>query len=321
MTQRSPAVKDRQYSTPARVSTVIAAYNAERTLAETIDSALAQECDGHEVVVVNDGSTDATAAILRGYSSRINVVTTPNRGAAAARNAGVAHSTGKYIAILDSDDLWLPGKLRTMVAALEHNPQASLAFSEYAKIDESGVEFGESLIGHAPPMSEMMRNFPPILTSTLVIPRQMFARTGGFHEEFRGQGFEDLWLLLLLRELGEFEYVPEKLTRYRVSHDDESADKYGRGLPTFIALVKKRYRARGKKLIHRAKNLQCRWMLSKVAHQMDGRDRLGAAITLARIARLRPTYFLSSEFTGRLLLPQNLKRLGDFTALLSHNRS
>jgi len=321
MTQRLPAVKDRRYSTPARVSTVIAAYNAERTIAETIDSALAQECDGHEVVVVNDGSTDSTAAIVSGYDDRISIFTQPNRGAAAARNAGVAHSSGKYIAILDSDDLWLPGKLQTMVAALERNASASLAFSEYAKIDDHGVEFGESMIGHAPTMNEMMRSLPPILTSTLVIPRQMFDRAGGFHEEFRRQGFEDSWLILLLRELGEFEYLPGKLTRYRVSVDDEGADKYGRGLPTFVALVKKRYRARGKRLIKSAKNLQCRWMLSKVAHQMDGRDRLGAAVTLARIARLRPTYFLSSEFTGRLLLPRNLKRLGDFTALLSGDRS
>src|SRR5215471_276245 len=152
MTQRSPAVKDRQYSTPARVSTVIAAYNAERTIAETIESALAQECDGHEVVVVNDGSTDSTATILTGYGDRISIVTQSNRGAAAARNAGVAYSTGKYIATLDSDDLWLPGKLQTMVAALERNAGASLAFSEYAKIDDHGVEFGESMIGHAPTM-------------------------------------------------------------------------------------------------------------------------------------------------------------------------
>jgi glycosyltransferase involved in cell wall biosynthesis len=318
MAQCSPRAEDRQHSTPPRVSTIIAAYNAERTIAETIDSALAQECDGHEVVVVNDGSTDSTATILsKKYGDRISIVTQSNRGAAAARNAGVAYSTGKYIALLDSDDLWLPDKLQRMVAALERNDDASLAFSEYAKIDDHGIEFGESMIGRAPTTNEMMRSLPPILISTLVIPRRMFDRTGGFHKEFTGQGFEDSWLLLLLRELGEFEYIPEKLTRYRVSNDDEGADKYGRGLPTFVALVKKRYRARGKRLIKSAKNLQCRWMLSKVAHQIDGKDRLGAAVTLARIARLRPTYFLDPEFTGRLLLPQNLKRLGDFTALLS----
>ena len=321
MTQRWPAVKDRQHATPATVSTVIAAYNAERTITETIDSALAQECDGHEVVVANDGSSDSTARILSGYGDRIRIVTQPNRGAAAARNAAVTHSTGKYIAILDSDDLWLPHKLQMMIAALERNNGASLAFSEYSKIDDHGIEFGESMIGHSPTMNEMMTSLPPILTSTLVIPRHMFDRAGGFQEQFRAQGFEDSWLLLLLRELGEFEYISEKLTRYRVSNDEEGADKYGRGLHTFVSLVKKRYRARGKSLIKNAKKLQCRWMLSKIAHQMDGRDRLGAAVTLARIARLRPAYFLSSEFIGRLLLPQNLIRLRDFSSLLSRNRT
>jgi glycosyltransferase involved in cell wall biosynthesis len=294
-----------------KVSTVIAAYNAELTIAETIDSALAQRYEGYEIVVVNDGSTDSTAVILEKYGNRIRGVTQPNRGAAAARNAGVAHSTGEYIAILDSDDLWFAGKLRTMVAALERNPRASLAFSEYAKIDEHGVEFGESLIGHAPSMNEMMRSFPPILTSTLVIRRRMFDRSGGFPEEFKGQGFEDLWLLLLLRELGEFEYVPDKLTGYRVSDGDESADKYGRGVPTFIALVKRRYGASGKGLIRSANNLQCRWLLSKAAHQMDRGDRLGALISLAHIARIRPAYFFGSQFADRLRLPQNVKRVRD----------
>ena len=139
-----------RHSSPAKVSTIIAAYNAEQTIAQTIESALAQNFDGHEIVVVNDGSTDSTAAILEQYGNRIRAVTQANRGAAAARNTGVVHSTGKYVAILDSDDLWLPGKLKTMVGALERNPHATLAFSEYTKIDEHGTEFEVSSVGHAP---------------------------------------------------------------------------------------------------------------------------------------------------------------------------
>jgi glycosyltransferase involved in cell wall biosynthesis len=304
-----------------KVSTVIPAFNAARTIAQAIDSALAQDYDGQEIVVVNDGSTDSTAMILQSYGDRVKVVTQPNRGAAAARNAGVANSSGEYIAILDSDDLWLAGKLRAMAAALEHNPGASLAFSEYARINEYGVEFEESLIGHAPSINELMTSFPPILTSTLVIPRRMFDRCGGFREEFKLQGFEDLFLLRLLRELGEFEYVAEKLACYRVSEGDESADKYGRGLPVFIDLVRKRYGSRGKDLIRNAKNMQCRWMLSKAAHQMNRGDRRGALATLGRLARLRPGYFLSCEFAERLMLPQNLKRVRELGAMLGRPRS
>jgi glycosyltransferase involved in cell wall biosynthesis len=293
------------------VSTIIAAYNAERTIAAAIDSVLSQGYEKNEVVVVDDGSTDSTTSVLRRYGDRIKVVTQTNRGAAAARNAGVAHSMGAYIAFLDSDDLWMPEKLSTMVSALVRTPGASLAFSEYINFTETGVQCGASSLGHAPSMQELMEVWP-ILTSTWVIPRRMIERIGGFCEAFKGgQGFEDSWMLLLLRELGDFEYVPARLTLYRVDTSSESADKYGHALSTFIKLARKRYGKQGKTLVRNAKNWQCRWLLSKIAHQMDRGDRYGALCTLIRIARLRPTYFLSSKFTNRAFLPQNLKRIRD----------
>src|SRR5258708_13322743 len=97
-----------------KVSTVIAAYNAEHTIEQTVDSALAQRCSDHEIVVVNDGSTDTTTTILEKYRGQIRIVDQPNQGAAAARNAGVAQATGRYIAFLNSDNLWLPRTLKTM---------------------------------------------------------------------------------------------------------------------------------------------------------------------------------------------------------------
>jgi len=300
-----------------KVSTIIPAYNAERTIAQAIDSALAQDCEGHEVVVIDDGSTDSTAAILQKYGGRIRVITQRNRGQSTARNVGVGRSTGKYLAFLDSDDIWLPGKLKTMVSALERNPLASLAFSEHTCIDDNGSECGASEIGHPPLMEELMTRLLPITPSTWVIPRQMLERTGGFCEEFKGtQAFEDFWMLLLLRELGEFVYVPEKLTLYRVCETAKLADKYAPGLPIFTSRVRERYGARGKALIQAAKDRQCRWLLSKTAHQMNDNSRWGAVCSLARIAKLRPTYFFSSEFSERLSLPHNTKRLRDLTSVL-----
>jgi glycosyltransferase involved in cell wall biosynthesis len=305
-----------------KVSTIIPAFNAERTIAHTIESALAQEHDGQEIVVVNDGSTDSTASVLKKYGSKVRVITQPNRGSAVARSVGIFQSNGTYIALLDSDDTWLPSKLAKVVSALERNPRASLAFSEFQHVSETGIECGGSSIGHAPSMEELLERLPPILPSTWVVRRTMFERIGGFCEAFEGaEGFEHCWPLMLLRELGEFEYVPEKLTLYRVGDSSKSAEKYGRGLPIFIDLVKKRYRAKGGTLIRAAKNLECRWMLSKMAHQMNCGDRLGALATLGRIARLRPAYFLTSEFTERLLLPQNLKRVIDLGAMLGRTRS
>lgn len=304
------------------VSTIIPAYNAERTLAQAIDSALSQDCEGHEVVVVNDGSTDSTAAILQKYGSQIQVITQRNGGLSAARNAAVRRSTGRYLALLDADDVWLPGKLKMMVSALERNPLASLAFSDYTFIDDNGAGCGESALDAAPGLEKLMRerplpvlSLPAIFPSTWMIPRQIFEQTGGFCEKFNGPGgLEDSWMIMLLRELGEFVHVPKKLTLYRVGESGKLADKYGPALPIFISLVKERYGTRGKALIRKAKNRQCRFLLAKVAHQMNNGDRLGAVCTLARTARFRPVFFLTSEFCGRLFLAHNLKRFRDLVA-------
>jgi glycosyltransferase involved in cell wall biosynthesis len=299
------------------VSTIIPAFNAERTIAQTIESALAQRYNNHEIVVVNDGSTDATADILARYRGRLRIVNQENRGAAAARNAGIAYSNGEYVAFLDSDDLFLPEKLAVMTAALGRNPAASLAFSEYGFMDESGTEYRESAICNASSMAALMKKRPfPVASlsafiypSTWLVPRRVLARTGGFNKAFKGAGYEDSWLLLLLRELGDFVHVPKKLSLYRETHASEVADKYGPGLPVFVDLVRKRYGEQGRDLIRGMKNTHCRALLSKIAHQIDRGDRAGAIHSLLRIAKFRPAYFFSSEFLTRLRLSQNRQRV------------
>jgi glycosyltransferase involved in cell wall biosynthesis len=292
-----------------KVSTVMPAYNAEHTIAQALDSALVQNCPDYEIIVVNDGSTDSTASILERYRDRVRIVNQANQGAAAARNTGIAYAKGKYIAFLDSDDLWLPGKLNTMVAALEQNPSASLAFSEYGTISDAGEEYRNSSLGHAPTMWELMELLPPILTSTWIVRKDTLERTGGFCETFAGQGYEDAWMLLLLRELGEFVHVPERLTFYRIRETDENGDKYAAGLRVFIALARNRYGTKSRSLVRSATNMHCRFLLSKVAHQMDQGERLAALSTLARIGALRPAYFLEPAFLGRLRLSQNTRRV------------
>jgi glycosyltransferase involved in cell wall biosynthesis len=247
----------------AKVTTIIAAYNAERTIAQAVDSALEQKYYGNEVVVVDDRSHDSTLQILKRYGDHIWIIAlSENGGPARARNVGVSASTGKYIAFLDSDDAWLPGKLTTLAAALERNSGASLAFSDYVNVGKDGVECGGSALGHAPSMTEMLKIRPPIIPSTWVLPRASFQRAGGFCELFKGAGLEDSWLLIVLREIGDFEFIPQRLALYRTDDSGKIADKYGRGLPTFIELVTERYgREGGKELVRNAKNLQCRWLL------------------------------------------------------------
>ena len=164
------------------VSTIIPAFNSERTIAQTIESALAQRYDSHEIVIVNDGSTDATARILERYRDRLRIVNQNNRGAAAARNAGIAYSNGEYLAFLDSDDLFLPSKLAVMTAALRQNPAASLAFSEYGFIDESGTEYRESAIGEW--VVDGGAHEENVRFRLLLFPHLFIRRHGWYHGRF-----------------------------------------------------------------------------------------------------------------------------------------
>ena len=123
-------LKDR---TAPRVSTIVPAYNAAATIADAIDSAVAQQFDSFEIIVVNDGSTDATANVLDGYGDRIRILQQPNCGAVAARNAASRAACGEYLAFLDADDLWLPEKLKLTVEALDRSPRGGGLFGSHSR--------------------------------------------------------------------------------------------------------------------------------------------------------------------------------------------
>lgn len=120
------------------VSTIIPAFNCERLVSDAIQSALEQNCPNQEIIVVNDGSTDGTMSILESFGSKISILDQRNGGAAAARNAGLQRARGRYIAFLDADDLWLPGKLARQVHYLDTHPEAGAVFSNWIVSSEVG---------------------------------------------------------------------------------------------------------------------------------------------------------------------------------------
>lgn len=111
-----------------RISVVIPTYNAGTFIEEAIASVLAQKPAVHEIIVVNDGSTDRDYSTLEGLDGRVRVLQQPNRGVAAARNAGFQAATAEYIAILDADDVWLPGKIAVQAEILRSNPEFDAVF-------------------------------------------------------------------------------------------------------------------------------------------------------------------------------------------------
>ncbi len=114
-----------------RVSVIMPVYNGELYLKQAIDSLLSQAFQDWELVVVDDGSTDATAQILQQYTdARIQIFRQKNRGEAGARNTGLANMTGEYMAFLDADDEYLPGALENLVSFLDNHPQYTVVFSD-----------------------------------------------------------------------------------------------------------------------------------------------------------------------------------------------
>lgn len=193
-----------------RVSVVIPFYNAEQTIAQTLASLDAQSFRDFDVTIVDDGSTSPGAqAALDALPGRFRVVRQENRGLPGARNAGIAASAGELVLPLDSDDLLEPQAIARLVAALDADPRAGLAFSWTMRFDE---ESGLSQMAFHP-VEQLFVNEAPYC---MLMRRALVARAGGYDETMR-EGYEDWEFNIRLMGLGaRAAIVPEPLFRYRV---------------------------------------------------------------------------------------------------------
>ena len=116
-----------------RVSVVIPAYNGAQFIGNALESVLSQSLPADEIIVVNDGSEDATAEVLQAYAHQIQIIEQPNLGVAAARNRGLAAAQGELIAFLDQDDLLLPDKLKLQVDCLAQHPTVGMLHSGFRR--------------------------------------------------------------------------------------------------------------------------------------------------------------------------------------------
>ena len=114
-----------------KVSVIITTYNRAPLLCNAIESALAQDYSDFEVIVVDDGSTDDTEQRVRDYDSQVRYVHQENKGLSTARNTGISVASGQYIALLDDDDWWMPGKLRLQSAILDQRPELAGVYTNF----------------------------------------------------------------------------------------------------------------------------------------------------------------------------------------------
>lgn len=224
-TRASPLVATPLVTTPL-VTTIVPAWNTAATLAETLASALAQTYPAHEIVVIDDGSSDATPRIAEEHARRhpaIRVVRQENRGLPGARNRGIDEARGAFVAPLDADDLWHPEKIARQVAALKAAPDAALAYGWFRRIDEAG----RVLPGSAAPRVEgnvlhrhLAANFVSNGSSPLI--RTDVARAIRYDERYRSA--EDYLFQLEVARRHAFACVPAYLTGYRLATASMSRD-------------------------------------------------------------------------------------------------
>ena len=134
--------QERENLMPA-VSVIIPTYNRANFITEAIVSVLAQDYPDMEIVVIDDGSDDDTEVILRPYKNKIRYLYQDNKGLGEARNRGIKEAHGKYIALLDSDDLWLPDKLHLQIACMEAKPEVELCCTNFHQFNDEGIIKGK----------------------------------------------------------------------------------------------------------------------------------------------------------------------------------
>jgi glycosyltransferase involved in cell wall biosynthesis len=208
-----------------KISVIIPVYNGEKTIGETIASVLKQTYKNWEILVIDDGSQDATLEVLREINDpRLNVFSYPNAGQAVSRNRGIELARGEYIAFLDADDLWTPDKLETQLKALQENPQAAVAYSWTDYIDESGqfVQSGRHITINGDVYAALLVNNFLENGSNVLIRQQALTEVGGFEASLPPAEDWDLWLRLA--KCYHFVAVPAPQVLYRVSPTSSSSN-------------------------------------------------------------------------------------------------
>lgn len=181
------------------VSVVIPAFNTARYIPATLNSVLSQTLREFEILVVNDGSPDTLELelALKPYGGRIRYIKQPNRGPSAARNTGIQEALGKYVAFLDSDDLWFPEHLANQVSTLEKDPSLGLIYSNGIHIEDEmpiSISFERTPQSEPVTFDSLLREDSTVGTSSTVALRQALLDAGLFDEALRRCEDFDLWL-------------------------------------------------------------------------------------------------------------------------------
>ena len=218
------------------ISVVIPAYNAETYIARSIDSVLNQARPVDEIIVVDDGSADATAEIIKRYGEKVRYIHQPNAGVSAARNAGIQAATGDWIAFLDADDEWLPEKIKLQTEQLARNPDLVWTTGNYIE-----CLCDEKRSAEHTPASQCLRYQKNLdyydsyfravelcqwgHTDCMLIQRNVFDEVGMFNAHLPVAEDQDLWLRIAYR-YPKVGFLPQPLVIYHIGVPDSLMRAY-----------------------------------------------------------------------------------------------
>ncbi|RCU45201.1 glycosyltransferase [Corallincola holothuriorum] len=222
-----------------KVSVIIPTYNRAEFILEAIHSVFAQDYTNIEIIIIDDGSTDETAELLAPYIEQGKVLYRyqENQRQCVARNNAMSIATGELWCFLDSDNRWLPGKLKTQVTYMQTNPSVDIVYGDNQLIDDEGkITSQKNMRRHSGRIYPEMLRDNCVSMNTVMARAECFKRHGTFDPSFKVADDYELWLRLSAHY--EFIYLPIFFAQYRVMEDQISSDKERRFLSNERALMK-----------------------------------------------------------------------------------
>ncbi|MBI5149413.1 MAG: glycosyltransferase family 2 protein [Candidatus Omnitrophica bacterium] len=231
------------------ISVIIPAYNSAEFIGKAVGSVLAQELLPDEIIVVDDGSDDGTGEVVQKLiagqgdkNPRIKYIRQANQGPAAARNTGIKNAAGDYIAFLDADDRWLPGRLKMQMKIFRDRPEAGLVCSGRFRINESTGQQTVDCIGKTlsdDSYRDLWTKGNYVTTSSVLARKKCFDAVGGFDEDPRVLGSEDAEMWLRVAEKFPILYVNEPLVEYLVRAGGMNRSNIQRAYESAILAIQK----------------------------------------------------------------------------------
>ncbi|OGP88721.1 MAG: hypothetical protein A2031_00190, partial [Deltaproteobacteria bacterium RBG_19FT_COMBO_43_11] len=212
------------------VSVIIPVYNAERFVAAAIESVLYQSYRPLDVIIIDDGSTDGSAAIAKNYPT-LRYIYQPNAGLSAALNKGVAEAQGNYFAFLDADDLWMENKLALQMSMFEKHPDLDIVFGHHQRFYSSDVNPDQT--NGAETEEEIL---PAFLKGAMLIKRDSFFRVGLFDTTLRVGDFLDWYKRASEIKLKSL-MMPDVVLKRRI-HDDHLSVRNQHATKDYVRIIK-----------------------------------------------------------------------------------